>query len=398
MARLQLPAKLDHKSYLRALEKAHFLVSTWTDITFQLAPKTRLFPSGVVALGSWVLRNLANGKRIKIDIPNELPLVEKVLRSRALLDAGNGSSEPVENQWVPLQKISNDDDLFQTVNLICDLVLKNVPNAKNLLPIVEWCCNEIFDNILRHSGSEIPGCVCAMFDPRSGRFDVAAADCGRGVLDSIREAYQPFNNAEAIKLAITKGVTRDPKVGQGFGLAGNVEILDLNGGAFQLTSGDIRFEMERGSESFTATPDTPGTQVYLSFDTQNPIPLEKATIVGASTAFDWNYFDIIEEKISQGHAFKIIDECIHFGGRGPAKALRLKLESILQHSDIQVTVDFVGIGTPASSFLDELLGRLASTLGPSQFKDRVKIKNMSELIEKMAATVINDRLKKDNKI
>jgi len=396
MARLQFPAYFEQKSILSALSKSELLKPDWSDLEILLSPQTRLIPSGVALFGSWVLQSRKAGKRISIECPSNIRERMGMLQIEALVGPGFaiGSGSPIQH-YVPIQTISNDEDLFRTVNLICDLILKNIGEAGTLLPAVEWCANEVVDNILRHSDSEVPGCVCATFDATSRKLEIAISDSGRGILNSIRESHSPFNNAEAIGLAITRGVTRDTNVGQGFGLAGSLEIVEKSRGSFELTSGDIRLDRKVNAEKFTQVPFMPGTLVVLSFDTNQPISLEDTTIIGSGSPPTWNYFDVLREKSDVDSVFEVANECIHFGGRGPAKALRTKLKTVLDRTHEPVTLDFSRVDTAASSFLDELLGRLISELGVNSFRQNVKIKNMNETVEKMAHVVMKNRLEVD---
>lgn len=396
MARLQFPAHFEQRSILQALRKAGLLDVAWSDLEILLSPRTRFQPSGVVLLGSWIFRARKEGRRVSINFPGDMKGQEEILQIEQLTGPGFVSScEYPLPLCVPLQTVSDDEDLFRVVGLVCELVLKNISETKALLPAVEWCVNEVVDNILRHSDLVAPGCVCATFCPKTERLEIAISDSGRGILESIKESHNPFNNAEAISLAVTRGVTRDIEVGQGFGLAGCVEILEKSEGFFQLTSGDIRLERDGITEKYAQIPHVPGTLVNLSFDTSKKITLNETTIIGASTAVDWNYFDVIRDKIDSGQAIQLRKECIHFGGRGPAKALRTKILSILDHTPDPIVLDFSEVETVASSFLDELLGRLNSKLGVNNFRKLIKITNMNSLVERMAHVVIENRLEID---
>jgi hypothetical protein len=57
-----------------------------------------------------------------------------------------------------------------------------------------------------------------------------------------------------------------------------------------------------------------------------------------------------------------------------------------------VTLNFTGVTSASSSFLDELLGRLAYELGRDGFREKVKLTGLSGLIASMANVVINQRL------
>ena len=56
-------------------------------------------------------------------------------------------------------------------------------------------------------------------------------------------------------------------------------------------------------------------------------------------------------------------------------------------------LDFTGVEIAASSFLDELLGRLAAGLGEEEFRQRVQVCNMTPLIRQIANVVIGQRLR-----
>jgi hypothetical protein len=56
------------------------------------------------------------------------------------------------------------------------------------------------------------------------------------------------------------------------------------------------------------------------------------------------------------------------------------------------TVDFTGVHRASSSFLDELLGRLAHHLGEDEFNQQVNITGMDPTVRRMANVVIGQRL------
>lgn len=83
---------------------------------------------------------------------------------------------------------------------------------------------------------------------------------------------------------------------------------------------------------------------------------------------------------------------MHTGSRPPALRLRRKLAAVLPEMDGELILDFVGVRSASSSFLDELLGRLADELGAESFGDRVRCVGMAPTIRKMANVVIAQRL------
>jgi hypothetical protein len=77
--------------------------------------------------------------------------------------------------------------------------------------------------------------------------------------------------------------------------------------------------------------------------------------------------------------------------------LRRKILTLLPDVDRQpLLLNFAGITSTSSSFLDELLGRLILELGVPVFNNKVKVVNMKESINQMANVVIKQRLELAN--
>jgi hypothetical protein len=75
-----------------------------------------------------------------------------------------------------------------------------------------------------------------------------------------------------------------------------------------------------------------------------------------------------------------------------ATPLRRKIEAMLPEMEEPLTLDFDGIRSASSSFLDELLGRLAAGIGPEEFQRRIRIANAPRVITDMANVVVAQRL------
>jgi anti-anti-sigma regulatory factor len=78
--------------------------------------------------------------------------------------------------------------------------------------------------------------------------------------------------------------------------------------------------------------------------------------------------------------------------RGPAQRLRERVLLRLAQQTAPVRIDFEGVASASSSFLDELLGRLANQLGLTAFRQRIRVTGLSETLSRMANVVINQRL------
>ena len=270
------------------------------------------------------------------------------------------------------------------------MVLYQFDNAAQFLPAMEWCTNEIIDNVRIHSAASTPGMVCAQYYPNLNRLDIAVVDMGIGIKESLSESYDCSNDSEAITTALQRGVTRNKEVGQGNGLAGSQEILRLNGGSFTIWSGQALYRLHNSEQigKFAEIPRVAGTGVFLQLDTQHNVNL-RDTFIGNS---DWSYINTECERIYKAGGLRIESECIHTRGRPTAQPLRRKIEALITESEEAIMVDFSNVSQASSSFLDELLGKLAFSLGEEQFHQKLRIVNASDHIINMANVVIHQRL------
>lgn len=173
----------------------------------------------------------------------------------------------------------------------------------------------------------------------------------------------------------------------GNGLAGTLEIAKVNGGDFQIWSGNVTLQYKDGKDKgFVEHAAVPGTGVYLSLDTRRPVALSE-TFIERPTAAP----GIIVAHVETG-GLRIIDEVEHTGSRRPATHLRRKVLNLLHDSREPLTLDFTGVRQASSSFLDELLGRLVKELGVVRFQEQIRVINASQQLASMANVVIQQRM------
>jgi hypothetical protein len=240
--------------------------------------------------------------------------------------------------------------------------------------------------------------VCAQYRPKQQRFDIGICDMGRGLLGSLQPTFPEVRSyGQAIDMAIQRGVTRDPAIGQGNGMAGSYEIVRLNGGTYQIWTGDVVFELNKGQRKsqFQSMPPVFGTGVMFSLDTSKPIDLASTWIAGKLGVLSVFLDNQTEAATEIG--LDVAAECLHTGGRLPAKLLRRKIQGLLPAMDGEpLILDFADVKSAASSFLDELLGRLAAEdpRGQGIFDGgTVRIQGMNPTVQAMANVVVAQRLR-----
>lgn len=297
---------------------------------------------------------------------------------------------------MPLSPIATEEQQYKAVDAICAIALAAIDNATAFIPALEWLANEILGNILTHAASETPGVVCAQYRPKQQRFDIGICDMGRGLLGSLQPTFPEVRSyGQAIDKAIERGATRDPAIGQGNGMAGSYEIVRLNGGTYQIWAGDVVYELNKGKRrpGFQSMPPVFGTGVMFSLDTSKPVDLASTWIASAS-GVESLFLNSQTESASES-GLDVAAECLHTGGRQPAKLLRRKIQGLLPAMDGEpLILDFSGVKSAASSFLDELLGRLAAEdpRGQAIFEGPVRIQGMTPTVQAMANVVVAQRL------
>lgn len=354
-------------------------------------------------LGAWGLMARGEGTTIKLRGEPKTLATLQLLGFHQLLDIPPSNSglkaQPAKAHTLgvlPLSPIATEEQQYKAVDAICAIALAAIDNAAAFIPALEWLANEILGNILTHAAAETPGVVCAQYRPKQQRFDIGICDMGRGLLGSLHPSFPEVRSyGQAIDRAIERGVTRDPAIGQGNGMAGSYEIVRLNGGTYQIWTGDVVYELNKGKRrpGFQSMPAVPGTGVMFSLDTSKPVDLASTWIAAGNGGESIFLFNHTDTAASEG--IDVAAECIHTGGRLPAKLLRRKIQGLLPAMDGEpLILNFAGVKSAASSFLDELLGRLAAEdpRGQAIFDGAIQIQGMPPTVQAMANVVVAQRL------
>jgi hypothetical protein len=410
MATAALPKHCAIDGLAEQLAAAGALGSGWNSTVLFMPEHSFLHCSALTFLCAWGRQQrrsgrdlLIRGDQAAIERLERLELHEHLgLAYRK--DAGSGEMNP----FVPLRLISNEQDVMPAAALTYDLVRKHFDNAASFLPALQWALSEILDNVLRHAEAVEPGAVYSEYFPREHRLDVAICDLGRGIRASLGETVYLYSDGHAITQAIRRGVTRSEDIGQGNGLAGVVEIVKRNHGSLHIWTGDAVYRVVRGEEKgFLQIPKIPGTGVAFSLDTHVPVDLRDTWIAGRGSEFlaagaligtgsstppAIARPEVFTRQDSAANVIDIAQECTSTAMRAPAERLRRRVLQEFSESTAPLILDFSSVENATSSFLDELLGRLARELGMDTFHQRFRITGMSDLVERMANVVIGQRV------
>lgn len=389
MSLVQLTGRVDPADILSGLRQARARKGGMAGATFRFAAGSSPTPGAVALLAAWMLsdRQAGGAPQISGD-PAVLEALSRIDQSNLLGLPRRASPPAPRANVVPLTAIADGAKVNEAVNSLCDLVLRHAVEPRSVIPAIEWAANEVTDNVELHASAATPGVFFARIDAQRQRLELAVVDQGIGIRQSLASSNPTGSDGEAIAKALQRGVTRDPKIGQGNGLAGTREIVVENGGDLHVWSGNAMFRILAGQDKgYVEVPGALGTGVVLTCHLDRPIDLRNTFIAGTALDFIGKQAEAVETA-----GLLVRDEVVSARARAPAAALRRKIMALLPDLDSPLIIDFAGINGAASSFLDELLGRLAAELGESTFRRRLEVRNMNPLVAQTANVVIAQRL------
>ena len=290
------------------------------------------------------------------------------------------------------------------VDQVVEIVMGNMQVSRPVLAGLEWSVNEITDNVLVHAESSISGIVQVVTQLAQQRITFVVADAGRGILTSMREGFPRLrDDEEAIAEAMKQGVTRDPSIGQGNGLAGTLRIATLSNGSFSVMSGRALLSVYRDTETgqfgehrhhLPSYHRYDGTVVTAELDSSAPLRLEEA--LGFQSP-DWEPYDYVDAVYTSedGRSLRVTlkDETAGFGSRIAGQQVRTKCLNLLNSDpSLPLVLDWEGVPLVSSSFADEAIGKLYAELGPLSFGRRVHSINLEPLVRSLIERAIVQRL------
>jgi anti-sigma regulatory factor (Ser/Thr protein kinase) len=293
--------------------------------------------------------------------------------------------------YLPLSTYRSHDELNPLVTEMIDHLASTTPFEAGVIDAIAWSLNEIADNVLLHAGPDTTGWVQMVDQPKKSLIELVIVDSGRGITSSLRQAFPDLeDDREALMKAVEKGVTRDPNVGQGNGLAGTVRIANAAGGWANLHSGRGQLRLMPDKTYCEMAPFHQGTLVEVTLPTDKPIDVAEA-LWGHQpmSEFEMRYLD------EGGHGIHVLltAEATGFGNRASAKPVRIKIRNLLTQYPTEIlTIDFEGVTLISASFADELVARLVKEIGTTGFFARVRLTNLSELARRTIDAVIAQRL------
>ncbi|WP_159433507.1 STAS-like domain-containing protein [Flavobacterium cucumis] len=364
------------------------------------------YPNGVLPIISSITEIRDEGYNVYVKLPhneNVRRLFRSVNWAHYLAPSQFEKSEAMHDRHLVTRNFKDEKEQFQIVNDFMDVVLRSMELPKDIISGLEWSVNEITDNVLNHSKSKNGGFVQASTYPTNGVIAFAVADSGRGILESLKEGFPSLRtDTQAIGEAMKAGVTRNPKYGQGNGLAGSLRVTTLTGGSLEITSGKARVISTSNETTRNDRRDFQyyqGTLVCGQINVTNDFSISKALNFGMDENYEpGNVIDYHYEMEDQDCLIlSMKKETTGFGTRRSGKQINTKINNLIKAKpNYPLVIDWEGVPVISSSFADEMVGKLFIKLGAISFSSIIRNINMEPLIRNLLDKAISQRLTQSN--
>jgi hypothetical protein len=148
-------------------------------------------------------------------------------------------------RFIPLRQISRGADVQAFLADVAPLL-----HRPEHIQAVQYCFSELIRNVLEHAGGT-PAFACAQYYHAAHRVSIGVADCGVGLLASLKKAHDFADDQHAIIGALKPGITGAPRQmygspdNAGVGLFFTKSIAKASGEYFAILSGQSAFRLRR---------------------------------------------------------------------------------------------------------------------------------------------------------
>lgn len=184
---------------------------------------------------------------------------------------------PTEDRFQPTAALSTEEDVATCSMNLTAIIRRHGQADHETLDSIDIAIAELANNCFNHAGlgPDEVGLVCAQTWERGNRAQIAFADPGVGIRESLStnpELRAPLREGNACELACEYGVTGNPGDHTGYGLCLARDLMRNNGGVFAVFSGRDGFR-QAGSQHkpVYCHASWPGTLVVIEWRTNYPL-------------------------------------------------------------------------------------------------------------------------------
>lgn len=392
----------------RLLAAIHGLIvkRSYQDINIDFSACTRAYAGPIIALCTQIRKY----RYQTIDFEFILPKKEKL--SRLFLNTNWAHIiDPAKYQastfrglkQVPATQFYTFEEQNSAVNSILDIMLNSLSGfSREDFTAIEWSINEITDNVINHSKSDIGGFVqLSTFQRNRKRIEYVVCDAGLGIPNTLRPAHPEItSDGEALDFAIREGVTKNPDSNQGNGLFGAFQVSRVSEGYIEIHSGHgyLFYNKKQGLHIRTEQIPFSGTLIVACIDYSDPGLLGQALKFGGKPHYPTDYIETkFEDSSGNKVIFSMVEESKSFGSRKAAEPVNIKLKNLSNLcNNCKIYIDFKNIPVISSSFADEVFGKLFVEMGPLRFIQKFEFMNISDTVRSLIDRSITLRSSTNN--
>ena len=190
-------------------------------------------------------------------------------------------------RFIPLTQIKKQEDLTRFIAEMIPLLHLGPDQMES----IKYIISELVRNVLEHSESRLGAIVSAQYYKKSNTIRIGIVDTGIGIKKTINVAHKASTCLEALRLALTPGITGSTKreggteFNAGAGLFFIKSIAKVNRDFFMIYSGDAMYKQLKVSEK------TKRVKLYADpFDDKHSkeegLPFWRGTVVGIDMSLD----------------------------------------------------------------------------------------------------------------
>jgi anti-sigma regulatory factor (Ser/Thr protein kinase) len=163
---------------------------------------------------------------------------------------------------VQIQKYTTENQL-KVLNSILKILKDKSSLNDDVYVGLDYCFNEILDNVLNHTEEKI-GWVVAQYFENINSVRLMVCDFGLGIHQSLNQKHN-FTEEEAIAKCVESGVTNGN--GQGHGLFATASFVRLNKGWLSIFSGNKQLNISENETIIKDIKGWKGTCIYIRINT-----------------------------------------------------------------------------------------------------------------------------------
>lgn len=148
-------------------------------------------------------------------------------------------------RFIPLTQIQNQDELTNFVTEMVPLLHLESSQATS----IKYVVSELVRNVLEHANSGVGAVISAQYHKKSNMIRIGIVDTGVGIRKTIQRSHRTKSDLDAIRLALTPGITGTTKkeggtdLNAGAGLFFIKSIAKVNHNFFMIYSGNAMYKL-----------------------------------------------------------------------------------------------------------------------------------------------------------